>query len=111
MITFSSSTFSGTESSGVISATVIISGGIVSSRNINVPIRFSAGTATGIFSVCIYHRPSGQAYICNCTYLVTWSPHIIWVISKILHLYIVAFCNFIYCFVSFINIVLSLVCT
>ena len=49
MITFSSSTFSGTESSGVISATVIISGGIVSSRDITVPITFTEGTATGIY--------------------------------------------------------------
>ena len=47
MITFSSSTFSGTESSGVISATVIISGGIVSSEDITVPISFSSGNASG----------------------------------------------------------------
>ena len=38
------------ESSGVISATVIISGGIVSSRTISVPVMFTEGTATG------YHR-------------------------------------------------------
>ena len=49
MITFSSSTFSGTESSGVISVTVIISGGIVSSRNITVFITFTEGTATGVY--------------------------------------------------------------
>ena len=48
MITFSSSTFSGTESSEVISATVIISGGIVSSRDISVPIIFTEGNATGL---------------------------------------------------------------
>ena len=47
MITFESSTFSGTESSRVISATIIISGGIVSSRDISVPITFIPGTAIG----------------------------------------------------------------
>ena len=47
MITFSSSTFNGSESSGVISATVIISGGIVNSRDITVPITFTEGSATG----------------------------------------------------------------
>ena len=47
MITFQSLTFSGTESSGVISATVLISGGIVSSSNISVPIMFNQGTAIG----------------------------------------------------------------
>ena len=46
-ITFESSTFSGTESSEVISATVVISRGIFSSRDISVPISFAAGTATG----------------------------------------------------------------
>ena len=46
-ISFQSSTFNGTESSGVISATVVISGGIISSRDISVPITFTAGTATG----------------------------------------------------------------
>ena len=44
-ITFKSSIFSGLESSGVISAIVTISGGIVSSRDISVPITFTAGTA------------------------------------------------------------------
>ena len=47
MIAFESSTFSGSESSGVISATVIISGGIISSRDISVPVTFTPGTATG----------------------------------------------------------------
>ena len=47
MITFSSSTFSGTESSQVISATVVIAGGIVSSSDISVPITFTPGTALG----------------------------------------------------------------
>ena len=46
-ITFQSSTFSGTETSEVISATVEIAGGIVSSRDIDVPIMFTQGTATG----------------------------------------------------------------
>ena len=54
MITFGSSTFNGLESSGVIMATVIISGGIVSSRDISVPITFTAGTATG--SYCLLHK-------------------------------------------------------
>ena len=47
MITFQSSTFSGTESSEVVSATVLISGGIVSSSDISVPIMFTQGTAIG----------------------------------------------------------------
>ena len=46
-ITFQSSTFSGTETSEVISATVEIAGGIVSSRDIDVPISFTPGTALG----------------------------------------------------------------
>ena len=45
-IGFQSSTISGSESSGVISATVVISGGIVSSKDISVPITYTAGTAT-----------------------------------------------------------------
>ena len=48
MITFSSSTFSGSESSGVIPATVIILGGIISTRDITVPITFTEITATGV---------------------------------------------------------------
>ena len=47
MITFQSSTFSGIESSGVISATILISERIVSSSDISVPIMFTQGTATG----------------------------------------------------------------
>ena len=47
MITFQSSTFSGAETSEVISATVLISGGIVSSSDISVPIMFTEGTAIG----------------------------------------------------------------
>ena len=49
MITFGSSTFNGTETSEVISTTVVISGGIVSSRNINVSISITAGNATGSY--------------------------------------------------------------
>ena len=47
LITFTSSTFSGLESSGVISATIAISGGIVSSKDINIPIIFKEGNASG----------------------------------------------------------------
>ena len=46
-ITFQSSTFNGTETSEVITATVEIEGGIVSSRAISVPVMFTQGTATG----------------------------------------------------------------
>ena len=45
LITFTSSTFSGLESSGVISANITILGGIVSSKDINIPITFTSGTA------------------------------------------------------------------
>ena len=47
LITLTSSTFSGLESSGVISATIAISGGIVSSQDINIPLTFTQGTASG----------------------------------------------------------------
>ena len=47
MITFSSSTFDGSESSGIISATIIISGGVVSSKDVNIPISFTPETALG----------------------------------------------------------------
>ena len=50
-IAFESSTFSGLESSGVISATVMISGGITSSRDISVPVTMSPGTAIGIVTL------------------------------------------------------------
>ena len=52
-ISFQSSTFNETESSGVISATVVISGGIVSSRDISVPIVLNGVTATGYHRCCI----------------------------------------------------------
>ena len=48
MVTFSSSTFDGSESSGIVSATIIISGGVVSSKDINIPISFTPGTAAGM---------------------------------------------------------------
>ena len=51
MISFGASTFSGSESSGVISATIIISGGIMSNRDISVPITFTPGNATGIIII------------------------------------------------------------
>ena len=47
MITFTSSIFSGLESSGVILATITISGGIVSSKDIDIPITFIEGNASG----------------------------------------------------------------
>ena len=50
MMTFSSSTFIGSEFSGVLSATVIISGGIISSSDINVSIIFTEETATGTYA-------------------------------------------------------------
>ena len=47
LIAFTSSTFSGLESSKVVSASIAISGGIVSSKDINIPITFTEGTASG----------------------------------------------------------------
>ena len=47
LMTFTSSTFSGLESSGVISASITISGGVVSGKDINIPITFTTGTALG----------------------------------------------------------------
>ena len=47
LITFTSSTFSGLESSGVVSATITISGGIVSSKDIDIPITLTEGNASG----------------------------------------------------------------
>ena len=47
LITFTSSTFSGLESSGVVSATITISGGIVSSKDIDITVNFTEGTASG----------------------------------------------------------------
>ena len=54
LITFTSSTFSGLESSGVISASVRMSGGIVSSKDINVRITFTEGNASGYLSEGTY---------------------------------------------------------
>ena len=47
MITFESSTFNGSESSGVVTVTVILLEGIVSSKDISVPITFTKENATG----------------------------------------------------------------
>ena len=47
VIAFTSSVFSGLELSAVLSATVTIAGGFTSSININIPVTFTAGTATG----------------------------------------------------------------
>ena len=47
MITFSSSTFDGSESSGIVSANIVISRGIVSSKDINILVNFTPGTALG----------------------------------------------------------------
>ena len=47
-ISFSSSTFDGSESSGIVSATIIISGGVVSSKDFNIPVSFIPGTAVGM---------------------------------------------------------------
>ena len=48
MITFSSSTFDGSESSGIVSAIIIISSGVVSSKDINIPVSFTPVTAIGM---------------------------------------------------------------
>ena len=47
VITFSSPTYDGLELSGVVSATIIISGVVVSSKDIIVTISFTPGTALG----------------------------------------------------------------
>ena len=47
VIAFTSSVFSGLESSAMLSSTVTIAGGVISSIDINVPVTFTAGTATG----------------------------------------------------------------
>ena len=47
MIAFESSTFNGSESSGVVTVTVVLLEGIVSSKDISVPITFTKENATG----------------------------------------------------------------
>ena len=47
IIEFTSSTFSGLESSRVIVAAITISGGIVSSNDIDVQVTFAEGNASG----------------------------------------------------------------
>ena len=44
---FSSSTFDGLESSGIVPVTIIISGGVVSSKDINISVSFTPVTAIG----------------------------------------------------------------
>ena len=44
-------------------ATVIITGGIVSSKNISVPITFTAGNATGIRSYSYVHAYVTRSYV------------------------------------------------
>ena len=63
-ISFQSLTFNGTESSGVISATVVISGGIVSSRDISVSIFLNGVTATG------YHWCCTVKFDAECNHLI-----------------------------------------
>ena len=47
IVELTSSTFSGLESSGVITAAITISGGIVSSNDIDVQVTFTEGNALG----------------------------------------------------------------
>ena len=47
MITFSSSTFDGLESLGIVSATIVISGEVVSSKDIDIPVNSTPATALG----------------------------------------------------------------
>ena len=53
VITFSSSTYDGLESSGVVSATIIISGVVVNSKDIDIPVSFTPGTALGSYNCII----------------------------------------------------------
>ena len=50
MITFSSSTYDGLESSGVVSATIIISGVVVSSKDIDISVNVTPETALGMYN-------------------------------------------------------------
>ena len=54
VIEFQSTTFSGTETSGVISVTVVISGRIISSRDIIVSVSFTTLTAVGMYLQSLY---------------------------------------------------------
>ena len=49
MVIFSTSTFDGSELSGGILITVVLSGGVVSSTDINVPVSFTPTTALGSY--------------------------------------------------------------
>ena len=53
MITFESPTFNGSESSGVVTVTVVLLDGIVSSKDISVPITFTKENATGTMNVLL----------------------------------------------------------
>ena len=48
IVTFSTSTFKGSELSGGVLTTVVISGGVISSKDINIPVSFTPGTALGM---------------------------------------------------------------
>ena len=54
VIEFQSTTFSGTETSGVISVTVVIPGRIIGSRDIRVPVSFTPLTAVGMYLQSLY---------------------------------------------------------
>ena len=48
-VTFSTSTFDGLELSSGVLVTVVLSGGVVSSTDINVPVSFTPATALGSY--------------------------------------------------------------
>ena len=52
VIQFASLTFSGLESSGVLSVSIVILEGIISSKNITTQITFISETATGWSTFC-----------------------------------------------------------
>ena len=47
IVAFSALTFEGSELSGGVLTTVVLSGGVVSSKDINIPVSFTPGTALG----------------------------------------------------------------
>ena len=50
VITFSSPTYDGLESSGVVSATIIISGVVVSSKDIDISVNVTPETTLGTYN-------------------------------------------------------------
>ena len=76
LITFTSSTFNGLESSGVISAGITISGGIVSSKDISIPITFNQGDVSGyIHKKSKLYKVSTTLFIALfLTLLEQWQP-------------------------------------